>query len=431
MTETLFYVCLDTLATSEEIFMLYLCTAAFCRRCEKKALEVLPYIVMVILTCVLTWIVPLGTLKVILTAAVFFILQRLILKEAWYKLIGLYSLYLILLVLNDVISLILTATAFGHTSRIYGDIVVNIWPYYLIKLGMLSGIIFCLYKIFQDYAYEMQSKDAAVLFLYSIFTYAVTYISIGRGFFSGNVNWFDSTIAICCALFGCLLLLMFLYLKNSSYLKHQRETAQQKVRELEAIHAYYEQKLKDEERVRAIYHDFKNHLLILQGEKKGSEPLQEMTEYLQKQISDFENYQRTGNPFLDTIISDKAKKANEQGIDFSAVIQFESGSFLAPLDISTIFGNAIDNALEASMTLPQDQRLITIKAGRIHDMLVIVFKNHVLPEKNQGTDTGKKDLFLHGFGLKNIRQAVEAYDGQMTVSQDQSAFILKIVIPIP
>ena len=90
MTEILFYVCLDTLATSVEIFMLYLCTAAFCRRCEKKALEVLPYIVMVILTCVLTWIVPLGTLKVILTAAVFFILQRLILKEAWYKLIGLY-----------------------------------------------------------------------------------------------------------------------------------------------------------------------------------------------------------------------------------------------------------------------------------------------------------------------------------------------------
>lgn len=94
-----------------------------------------------------------------------------------------------------------------------------------------------------------------------------------------------------------------------------------------------------------------------------------------------ENYQRTGNPFLDTIISDKSKKANEQGIDFSAVIQFESESFLAPLDISTIFGNAVDNALEASMTLPQDQRLITIKAGRIHDMLVIVFKNHVLPEK--------------------------------------------------
>ena len=59
---------------------------------------------------------------------------------------------------------------------------------------------------------------------------------------------------------------MFLYLKNSSYLKHQRETAQQKVRELEAIHAYYEQKLKDEERVRAIYHDFNYNLLILLGE---------------------------------------------------------------------------------------------------------------------------------------------------------------------
>ena len=75
---------------------------------------------------------------------------------------------------------------------------------------------------------------------------------------------------------------------------------------------------------------------------------------LQNQILEYENYYHTGNDFLDIIIRDKAQRAREMQIDFSPQIYFEDGSFIDPLDISTIFGNALDNAIEACEKLPAE-----------------------------------------------------------------------------
>lgn len=52
---------------------------------------------------------------------------------------------------------------------------------------------------------------------------------------------------------------------------------------------------------------------------------------------------------------------------------------MEPLDISTIFGNAIDNAIEASENLPEYKRLITVKAERVRDMLLITIENNTQP----------------------------------------------------
>jgi len=224
---------------------------------------------------------------------------------------------------------------------------------------------------------------------------------------------------------------LFLYQKNSTYLKLQKSMAQQQIREMELKYAYYEDKFKDEERVREIYHDLKNHLLILQTQQEHNVESQQMIASLQEQISTFEDYQHTGNEFLDIIIRDKAKKAKEKNIDFNAVIRFEDVDFIVPLDISTIFGNAIDNALEASLKLPADERVVTVKANRFRDMLSIIIRNNCLTTEDAGLTTTKEDLFLHGFGLKNIRQAVEKYGGQLAIHQEQGSFILKIIIPIP
>ncbi len=60
--------------------------------------------------------------------------------------------------------------------------------------------------------------------------------------------------------------------------------------------------------------------------------------------SDYENDIHTGNAFLDIIVREKAAVAKEKGIDFNVLVHFEDGLFLYALDISTIFGNALDNA---------------------------------------------------------------------------------------
>ena len=123
--------------------------------------------------------------------------------------------------------------------------------------------------------------------------------------------------------------------------------------------------------------------------------------------------------------------AKEKQIDFQAVIRFEAGSFMEPLDISTIFGNALDNAIEASEKVSESMRLITAKASRIHDMLVVAVENNMMLDLPKDAKTSKEDIFLHGFGLSNIRKAAEKYDGQCTTKAKDGKFVLKVMIPIP
>lgn len=129
--------------------------------------------------------------------------------------------------------------------------------------------------------------------------------------------------------FGCMYL--------ASYICEAMQTAYH-AQELEMQRNYYKDRIRDEERVRSVYHDMKNHLLLLQTQAGNGQDVQDSIQELKNQIQEYENYHHTGNEFLDIIIRDKAKAAKERNIDFSVVISFEAGSFVGPLDISTIFG---------------------------------------------------------------------------------------------
>ena len=221
--------------------------------------------------------------------------------------------------------------------------------------------------------------------------------------------------------FGCMYL--------ASYICEAMQTAYH-AQELEMQRNYYKDRIRDEERVRSVYHDMKNHLLLLQAQTGNGREVQNSIQELKDQIQEYENYHHTGNEFLDIIIRDKAKAAQEKKIDFSAVISFESGSFIEPLDISTIFGNALDNAIEASEKLSEDKRLITVRANRVRNMLVITVENNTVFASSEPKGTTKKDTFAHGFGLSNLKNAVEKYDGQCSTKLENGMFKLKIIIPI-
>lgn len=222
--------------------------------------------------------------------------------------------------------------------------------------------------------------------------------------------------------FGCIYL--------ASYICNSIQTAYY-AEELEQRQAYYQERMKEEERVRSIYHDMKNHLLVLQAQAKNSGEVCASVKKLQDQMQEYENYYHTGNEFLDIIIRDKARIAQEKQIDFVTEIAFDEGNFIESLDISTIFGNALDNAMEASEKLPKAERLVSIRANRIRDMLVILVENNAAPAAAVSGRTSKKDAFWHGFGLPNMEQAVERYGGQCSIKAENGKFLLKIVIPVP
>ncbi len=224
--------------------------------------------------------------------------------------------------------------------------------------------------------------------------------------------------------FGCIYL--------ASYICNSVQTAYH-AQELEMKQTYYRDRIEDEERVRSIYHDLKNHLLVLQAQAGNGQEVQTSIQGLQSQIQEYETYYQTGNEYLDIIIRDKARAAQQHQIDFAAAISFADGAFIDPLDISTIFGNALDNAIEACGKLPEQERLITAKADRVRDMLVISVENSapILSAGAGRNRTTKEDTFAHGFGLSNIRNVVQKYAGQCSVRAAEGRFTLKIVIPLP
>lgn len=194
---------------------------------------------------------------------------------------------------------------------------------------------------------------------------------------------------------------------------------------------------------------------------------------LTRQITDYENYHHTGNEYADIILRDKARLAQRKQIDFHAAVCFEEGGFVEPLDISTILGNALDNAIEACEMRPKAERLITVKAGRIRNLLTISVKNTapdalapqrgipepvssplvmsiVTPKGLTARDPGgrslnagrfspetkkqapsRQDPFLHGFGLPNIQKAAWRYGGWCRTSQKDGLFPLKVILPVP
>lgn len=102
-----------------------------------------------------------------------------------------------------------------------------------------------------------------------------------------------------------------------------------------------------------------------------------MIRRLQEKVEDYENYIQTGNGYLDIILRDKMRLAKESEIDVQAEVDFSEGKFIDGLDISTIFGNAWDNAIEACTKLPKEQRFITVKAG-VRNRFVIVKSRHTI-----------------------------------------------------
>ncbi len=194
---------------------------------------------------------------------------------------------------------------------------------------------------------------------------------------------------------------------------------------------YYQAKSKDEERIRAIYHDMKNHLLVL-GQCHTEDGTGRMAEQLYSKILGYEDYFHTENEFLDVILKDKAEHAREKQIDFSAAVDFGGIDFIDPLDISTLFGNGLDNAIEASEKLPKGQRAILLKAGRVRDFVSIRIENCFVPEGGVPDGrTTKGDHFLHGFGISNMKKAAHRYGGRLLTKCENGTFVLKVLIPVP
>ena len=391
----------------------------------------IPPIIIFMLTWILTWFSELGAFKMPIIFALAVIVLKISYKESICQSIIVSELWFVCCVFFTEVCLYLISK-FVYNNMVFvmvdGQNILR-WETYVdgIAVRLISVIVICM--VLKNFKYKIKANDCAVLSTVFMIGFTVFMFSVYNVL---NLNKLPHMLIIVgMAIFTLTYLVVFLYSKNTLYLREQEQNDKIQIAQLQQQFAYYQEKRKDEEKVRSVYHDMKNHLLVLQRQINSPETA-EMIEKLQSQVAMYEDYVHTGNDILDIILKEKSELARKKGIAFSVAADLNGVDFIEPLDISTVFGNSLDNAIEASGKLPEEQRAILVKAGKVQNFFSVLVENNCL--QNSGTATGhttKRDDFLHGFGISNMRKAAEKYGGQLTAKYENGTFTLKILIPIP
>ena len=426
------YQILDIVSTIVEGFCLYVISRCLCKepRFRTKINKFIPPIVEIMLTYALTWFTELGAWKMPLILIFVIAILKICYKDTIYQIVTAAEVWII------VASILMETIAYSFGYLLYGSnqlVMVDgqaftRWEIYAIALVARLLILGIVYLLLKNFKYKMQMKDSIILTLVFLIAFAIVVFTVFN--LLNLERTADFTLYISSGVLATIFFIIFMYSKNILYLREQEQRDKVQIAQLQQQYAYYQDKQKDEERIRSIYHDMKNHLLVLES-SQGTEATRQMAQELRSQIADYENYIHTGNSFLDIIIKDKAEKAREKHIDFSAFIDFGGIDFIEPLDISTLFGNGIDNAIEASEKLPDEQRVILVKAGKVQDFVSILIENNCSDKVHADGHTTKADKFLHGFGISNMKKAAEKYSGTCTTAQENGKFTLKILLPLP
>ncbi|MBT9777585.1 GHKL domain-containing protein [Clostridium sp. MCC353] len=234
-----------------------------------------------------------------------------------------------------------------------------------------------------------------------------------------------------------LMLIMIMLVFVEQYFAN--EDREEERHRMELLQSYQYESMKERvaaaQDVRCMYHDLKNHLLSISSMAGNGHWVQEYLTDMKRQLEGYETTVDTGNSMLDGIMSIKMKAARLNQIKMSVYLDFSRITFLRDIDICTIFGNAIDNAIEASMKVQdEEKRYIQIKNGVFANNLVIKIANYSEEEVEMDDGlpmTTKEDSRLHGLGLLSVKKTAAEYKGMMTVEQEKDQFVLKILIPMP
>ena len=211
-------------------------------------------------------------------------------------------------------------------------------------------------------------------------------------------------------------------------------------KELEAVqnvlqnqYVQYKQSRESIELINYKYHDLKHQIAVLRSEedpKKREEFLNRMEE----EIRQYEAQNKTGNKVLDTVLTTKSLYCAKHGITFTCVADGTLLDFMDVMDICSIFGNALDNAIECELKIPEkEKRLIHVTVSKQKQFLILRFENYCEEtlQYQEGTPvTTKKEKEFHGYGLKSIQYTVNKYDGAVSMNLEDNWFELKVLIPI-
>lgn len=239
-------------------------------------------------------------------------------------------------------------------------------------------------------------------------------------------------MAVVCTigLFASTFFALYLYQRSvrQAQIIHRQEQADHQMRQQLK---HLDEIILRQNELRRIRHDINGHFTALKG-YLDAEDISNARRYLADLSEEFHAAApsiHTGNNALDAILSAKQSLAASKNITLTTKIRIQRALPIDPRDLCIIFGNALDNAIEACDRLSeQTEKSIDLLLMEETGTLYCQITNTAPPRCNAVFTTSKADSINHGFGLDNIRDALEKYNANLNISQNATLFTLEFLI---
>ncbi|MGN1156086.1 MAG: GHKL domain-containing protein [Agathobacter sp.] len=294
--------------------------------------------------------------------------------------------------------------------------------------GLSRIVLLGIYLLMRKYlSSEFRVKECRIIFLFAavgvcvlvkFYRWTLLYLAENAPVAKMDGVWI-SVLTILALL--CVMLLLFFRAKvvqqEKDIIMIKCETQEKQFHEIQEI----------TEQNQSLVHDMKNHIMILQ-ELAQKEDISGINTYLQ-QIADGSTaliHQKwTGCKILDLLLNQKQREALQDGIEFLVVSTGTVKIGLPENELVSLFGNLLDNAIEACQKIQAGKKEIKTIIERKNDMVFVKISNTVLHEpvmKDGELITTKADKGRHGYGLKNVKRIVEKNGGQIQFKMDEKVF---------
>ena len=303
--------------------------------------------------------------------------------------------------------------------------ILYVWTYEMIYWAayLIVGRKVNKYGVEKLSAPQMTAIGGVVLFIDVVFSSLLTY-AVSPETDTLALSMLHVLNLVCCVLVICLLLVLPLHLNTVNELEIVKEINREKTKQYEF----------SAENVRLINfkcHDLKHQIRsFAEARSVSSETIGE----IENIIADYDATCKTGNEALDVVLTEKSLICKNLGIRFVCIADGSKVNFIKDVDVYSLFGNILDNAIDAAKTFPENERTISLNVKGVNNFVIVTLRNRYkgelvfrdgLPETTKTKEKG-----FHGYGMKSVRYTVRQYGGELSIVAKDGIFNLNIAFPV-
>lgn len=301
----------------------------------------------------------------------------------------------------------------------------NIQTYVMVLYFIMWLLVSQLYKVWSGIVCVTDGLIIA-------FAMLVSFVVIINTMYNFNVDNWIKNVNIC----GVLLIdfLMVFAIVNGSKKRIKLKEHFENMQSEENRQQYMKKMFEEDEQLRRMRHDIKNQLDFVKSLMNDESTSNELAKNYLKQYNDrFMKLERlidTDNAIVNAVVNSKLVKCSKENIRINTTIQNKLKR-IDDIDMSSLIGNLLDNAIEAQEKVTVDKRYIEVNMLNDDDVLYISVKNTILEsvlENNKQLHTIKADKKSHGLGTKIVKDIVEKYNGSIDYYEEDEFFCCDIRI---